>query len=65
MVAGVLLILSSVPAGISAVDVELIEADTELITKITDKIIIGQFVAGALPILWIGIGCNICWNIAK
>ena len=56
MVAGVLLILSSVPAGISSVDVELIEADTELITKITDKIIIGQFVAGAIPILWIGIG---------
>jgi len=56
MVAGVLLILSSVPAGISTVDVELIEADTELITKITDKMIIGQFVAGALPILWIGIG---------
>ena len=56
MVAGVLLILSSVPAGISAVDVELIEADTELITKITDKMIIGQFVAGAIPILWIGIG---------
>ena len=56
MVAGVLLILSSVPAGISAVDVELIEADTELITKITDKMIIGQFVAGAIPILWIGMG---------
>ncbi len=56
MVAGVLLILSSVPAGISTVDVELIEADTELITKITDKMIIGQFVAGAIPILWIGIG---------
>ena len=56
MVAGVLLILSSVPAGISTVDVELIEADTELITKITDKMIIGQFIAGAIPILWIGIG---------
>jgi len=56
MVAGILLILSSVPAGISAVDSELIESDTQLITKITDKIIIGQFVAGVLPILWIGVG---------
>ncbi|HJJ23599.1 MAG TPA: DUF373 family protein [Nitrosopumilus sp.] len=56
MVAGILLILSSVPAGVSTVDSELIGADTELITKITDKIIIGQFVAGALPILWIGMG---------
>ena len=56
MVAGILLILSSVPAGISAVDSELIEGDVELITMITDKVIIGQFVAGALPILWIGMG---------
>ena len=56
MVTGVLLILSSVPAGISAVDATLIEAETELITKISDQVIIGQFVAGALPILWIGMG---------
>ena len=56
MVAGVLLILSSVPAGVSAVDSKLVEADIEFVAKITDKIIIGQFVAGALPILWIGMG---------
>jgi putative membrane protein len=56
MVAGVLLILSSVPAGIGTVDSELIEADTQIISKITDKMIIGQFVVGALPILWIGMG---------
>ena len=56
MVAGILLILSSVLAGMSAVDSELIEDNPELITMITDKVIIGQFVAGALPILWIGMG---------
>lgn len=56
MVAGVLLILSSVPAGISSVETELIDSDAELISKITDKVIIGQFVSGALPILWIGVG---------
>jgi len=56
MVTGVLLILSSVPAGIGTVDSELIEADTQIISKITDKMIIGQFVVGALPILWIGMG---------
>ena len=56
MVAGILLILSSVPAGIGSVDPELVESDAEVIMKITDKVIIGQFVAGALPILWIGIG---------
>lgn len=56
MVAGVLLILSSVPAGIGSIDSELIQSDEQLIIKISDKIVIGQFVAGVLPILWIGIG---------
>ena len=56
MVAGVLLILSSVPAGISAVDPELVKADAEFISIITDKIIVGKFVSGAMPMLWIGIG---------
>jgi putative membrane protein len=56
MVTGVLLILSSVPAGVGAVDPELMESNIEIAEKITDKIIIGQFVAGALPILWMGLG---------
>ncbi|MDX1596305.1 MAG: DUF373 family protein [Nitrosopumilaceae archaeon] len=56
VVAGILLILSSIPAGISSVDTALLENETELLTKFTDKVIIGQFVAGALPILWVGIG---------
>ena len=56
MVAGVLLILSSIPAGISTIDSKLIESDTTLILKITNKVVIGQFVAGILPILWIGMG---------
>jgi len=56
MVAGILLILSSVPAGINSVDSELIESNSEFINKISDKVIIGQFVTGALPILWIGMG---------
>ncbi len=56
MVAGILLILSSVPAGIGAIDSELMQSNEEFIVKISDKIVIGQFVAGILPILWIGIG---------
>jgi len=63
MIAGILLILSSVPAGISAVDSELIGNDTELITIITDKVIIGQFVAGILPILWIGMGAIVAGTL--
>jgi len=56
MVAGVLLILSSVPSGISSINPELIESDTQLIIKITNKVIVGQFLSGVLPILWIGVG---------
>jgi putative membrane protein len=56
MVAGILLILSSVPAGINVVDQKLVEKDSDLLTIVTDKIIIGQFVTGALPILWMGLG---------
>ena len=56
MVAGVLLILSSIPAGIGAVDTELVETDAQLISIITDKLILGQFVSGVIPILWIGLG---------
>jgi putative membrane protein len=56
MVAGILLILSSVPAGINSVDQKLVEKNSELLTIFTDKIIIGQFVTGALPILWMGLG---------
>jgi len=56
MVAGVLLILSSVPAGVSGIDSELVGTDKQFIEIITDKVVIGQFVAGVLPILWIGMG---------
>jgi len=56
MVAGVLLILSSIPAGIGAVDTELVDTDAQLISIITDKVILGQFVSGVIPILWIGLG---------
>ncbi len=56
VVTGVLLILSSVPAGVSAVDPELMESNKEIVGKVTDQVIIGQFVAGALPILWMGLG---------
>lgn len=56
MVAGILIILSSIPAGINSIDQKLIEKDSELISIITDKIVIGQFVIGVLPTLWIGLG---------
>jgi putative membrane protein len=56
MVTGVLLMLSSVPAGIDSIDEKLLESETEILSVFSNKVIIGQFVSGVLPILWIGLG---------
>ena len=56
LITGIILMLSSVSAGVVAVDVSLIEPETELINIISNKVVMGQFFAGALPILWVGIG---------
>jgi len=56
LIAGIILILSSVPAGISVVDTEGIDTGTDMLNHIADEAVIGQFIAGALPILWVGIG---------
>jgi putative membrane protein len=54
-VAGIILILASIQSGISSLDTNLTQ-NKEVLSTITDKIIIGQFVAGGLPFLWMGIG---------
>ena len=56
MVTGIILILASVPAGISVIDPSLTSSEMQLTEAITNQVIIGQFVAGSLPILWIGMG---------
>ena len=56
MVTGVILILASVPAGISVVDAANITQDIQLVEIISNQIIIGQFISGAMPIIWIGLG---------
>lgn len=56
MVAGIILILSSIPAGISVVNTSIIDPDAELLSFVTNQVLVVQFVSGALPILWIGIG---------
>jgi putative membrane protein len=56
LIAGIILMLSSISAGVVAVDTSLIEPETEFINIISNKVITGQFFAGALPILWVGIG---------
>lgn len=56
LITGVILMLSSVPAGIGNVNSELLNEETELVNILSNKLVMGQFIAGALPILWIGIG---------
>jgi len=56
MVTGILLMLSSIPSGINAIDEKLLESETEILSILSNEMIIGQFVSGALPILWIGMG---------
>ncbi len=55
MVTGILIILSSVPSGINAIDSKIIESNG-LVEILTNQIAVGQYVAGSLPILWIGLG---------
>ena len=56
MIAGGIIILTSIPSGIASINVEIIPADISPIGIVTNQILIGQFVAGALPFWWIGVG---------
>ncbi|MBI5377119.1 MAG: DUF373 family protein [Thaumarchaeota archaeon] len=57
LVAGSLLILVSIPTGIAAVNPDLIHDQPDVLNTVTNKVILGLFFAGALPFLWMGIGC--------
>jgi len=56
LITGLILIVASVPAGIAAVSAENISGDLGIVNLITDNVVIGQFVSGMIPFLWIGIG---------
>lgn len=57
LVAGVLLMLVSIPNGISAINPSLIEKQPDVLSIVTNKLVIGLFISGALPFLWMGMGC--------
>lgn len=57
LVAGILLILVSIPSGIGAITPEITQAKPDILRLITNKIVIGHFVSGMLPFLWMGLGC--------
>ena len=56
LITGLILIAASVPAGITSVSPENIPSNLGTINLITDEIVIGQFVSGMIPFLWIGLG---------
>jgi putative membrane protein len=58
LVAGILLILASITAGVSAVNPQITSTKPdELLKLVMSKQIVGTFVSGMLPFLWMGIGC--------
>ncbi len=56
LIAGILIIISSIPAGLDSSDINLTGSQEEIISALSNKFVIGQFIAGVLPILWVGIG---------
>ena len=56
LITGLILIAASIPAGITTVSTENISGDVGIVNIITDNVVIGQFVSGMVPFLWIGIG---------
>ena len=56
LITGLILIAGSIPAGITNVGAENLSADLGIINIITNNVVIGQFVSGMVPFLWIGIG---------
>ncbi|TSA17321.1 MAG: DUF373 family protein [Nitrosopumilales archaeon] len=55
MVTGILLILVSIPSGLGAINPEIM-AKPDILKLATDKVVVGTFVAGMLPFLWMGVG---------
>ena len=56
LVTGIILILASVPAGIANIDSQLFENGMDFSQSITNQIVIGQFLQGLFPFLWMGLG---------
>jgi putative membrane protein len=56
LITGLILIAGSIPAGVTNVGLENISADLGVLDILTDEIIIGKFISGMIPFLWIGIG---------
>jgi len=56
LITGLILIAGSIPAGITNVGVENLPSDLGIVNFLSDKVVVGQFVSGMIPFLWIGVG---------
>ena len=59
LITGLILIAASVPAGIASVpgdELWKFGSDVGILQIITDNVVVGQFISGMIPFLWIGIG---------
>ncbi|MEE3213646.1 MAG: DUF373 family protein [Thermoproteota archaeon] len=56
LVTGVILILASVPSGLSTINPEITPSELGFMQLVTNQELVGQFLTGMIPILWIGIG---------
>ena len=56
LITGLILIAASVPAGITTVSTVYTSGDVEIANLLTNEIVVGQFVSGMIPFLWIGLG---------
>ena len=56
LITGLILIAASVPAGITTVSSVYTSGTVEITSLLGNEIVIGQFVSGMIPFLWIGLG---------
>jgi len=56
LITGLILIAASVPAGITTVSTVYTSGTVEIASLLTNEVVVGQFVSGMIPFLWIGLG---------
>jgi len=56
LITGLILIAASVPAGIASVSAVYTSGNVEIASLLTNEVVVGQFVSGMIPFLWIGLG---------
>jgi len=56
LITGLILIAASVPAGIASVSTVYTSGNVEIANLLTNEMVVGQFVSGMIPFLWIGLG---------